>query len=125
MDINTAKILITDDSILARKQMKDIILSIGNPVFIEASNGEEAVEMYKENKPDLVFLDIVMPKKDGTTAIKEIMEFDQNATIVICSSVGTQIQLKQALEAGAREFIQKPVNQELVVETVHKMLEGR
>ena len=73
MSIDDIKILITDDSILARKQLKDIISTLGSPVFIEAKDGQDAIDKYKENQPDLVFLDIVMPKKDGNTAIEEII----------------------------------------------------
>lgn len=124
MSINVGKILICDDSILARKQIKDIIATIGTPTIFEASDGESAIELYKENKPDLVFLDIVMPKKDGNIAIDEIMDYDKNAKIIIVSSVGTQSQLKCALEAGATDFIQKPINKEHIIEVVNKYLEG-
>lgn len=125
MSIENAKILITDDSILVRKQLKDIISTLGSPVFIEAVDGQDAIDKYKESKPDLVFLDIVMPKKDGNAAIKEIMEFDSEANIIIASSVGTQSQLKLALEAGAKDFIQKPLDKDQVLKVVSKFLEGR
>ena len=125
MSIDDIKILITDDSILARKQLKDIISTLGSPVFIEAKDGQDAIDKYKENKPDLVFLDIVMPKKDGNTAIEEIIATDPKATIVIASSVGTQSQFKLALEARAKHFIQKPLNKEQVIGVVQRFLEGR
>lgn len=125
MSIENAKILITDDSILARKQLKDIISTLGSPVFIEAVDGQDAIDKYKESNPDLVFLDIVMPKKDGNAAIREFMEFDSEANIIIASSVGTQSQLKLALEAGAKDFIQKPLDKDQVVKVVSKFLEGR
>ena len=125
MSIENAKILITDDSILARKQLKDIISTLGSPVFIEAVDGQDAIDKYKESNPDLVFLDIVMPKKDGNDAIRDIMEFDPEATIIIASSVGTQSQLKNALEAGAKDFIQKPLDKEQVLAVVKRFLEGR
>lgn len=125
MSIDDIKILITDDSILARKQLKDIISTLGSPVFIEAKDGQDAIDKYKEEKPDLVFLDIVMPKKDGNTAIEEIIAFDPKATIVIASSVGTQSQLKLALEAGAKDFIQKPLNKDQVISVIQRFLEGR
>ena len=118
-------ILITDDSILARKQLKDIISTLGTPVFVEATDGQSAIDKYKEVHPDLVFLDIVMPKKDGNDAIRDIMEFDPEATIIIASSVGTQSQLKNALEAGAKDFIQKPLDKEQVLAVVKRFLEGR
>ena len=125
MSMENAKILITDDSILARKQLKDIISTLGSPVFIEAVDGQDAINKYKESKPDLVFLDIVMPKKDGNAAIREIMEFDSEANIIIASSVGGQSQLKLALEAGAKDFIQKPLDKDQVLKVVSKFLEGR
>ena len=69
MRIEDTTILITDDSILARKQLKDIISTLGTPVFVEATDGQSAIDKYKEVHPDLVFLDIVMPKKDGIIAV--------------------------------------------------------
>lgn len=125
MNINEAKILICDDSILARKQIKDILSILGEPIFFEASDGQGAIDKYKQNQPDLVFLDIVMPKKDGNIAIQEIMAYDPNATIIIASSVGTQSQLKCALEAGAKDFIQKPLDKSQLINIVTNFLEKR
>ena len=125
MRIEDTTILITDDSILARKQLKDIISTLGTPVFVEATDGQSAIDKYKEVHPDLEFLYIVMPKKDGNDAIRDIMEFDPEATIIIASSVGTQSQLKNALEAGAKDFIQKPLDKEQVLAVVKRFLEGR
>ena len=125
MTIDNLKILICDDSILARKQLKDIISTLGTPTFIEASDGQGAIDKYKETTPDLVFLDIVMPKIDGNIAIQEIIAYDPNATIIIASSVGTQSQLKCALQAGAKDFIQKPLDRQQVLDLVNKFLEGR
>lgn len=122
MSIDEGKVLICDDSILARKQIKDIIEIAGSPTILEASNGESAIQIYKEEKPDLVFLDIVMPKKDGNMAIEEIMAFDKDAVIIIVSSVGTHTQLKTALEAGATDFIQKPINKIHILEAIDKYL---
>lgn len=120
MPIDNLKILVCDDSILARKQMKDIINSIGFPTILEASNGQQAIDMYKEHKPDLTFLDIVMPVKDGNAAITEIMEFDSKAIIFVASSVGTQSELKKALTAGASDFIQKPIDKNQVINLINK-----
>ena len=125
MHIEDAKILIADDSILARKQLKDMISTLGTPVFLEAKDGQGAIDQYKQNKPDLVFLDIVMANKDGNAAMEEIMRDDPDATIIIASSIGTQSQLKKAIEAGAKEFIQKPLDQQQVLNTVNRFLEGR
>lgn len=122
MNINDCKILICDDSILARKQIKDIIVTLGTPTILEASDGQSAIDLYKAEEPNLVFLDIVMPKKDGNIAIEEIMAFDKDAIIIIVSSVGTQSQLKCALEAGATDFIQKPFSKEHIIEALHKYI---
>ena len=122
MLLENAKILVGDDSILARKQLKDVLTSFGAKNFIDAANGQEAIDQYKAEKPDLVFLDIVMPVKD---AVQEICEFDASADIVIVSSVGTQHQLKQAIEAGAKDFVQKPLNAEQVENIIKIRFEGR
>ena len=122
MNINNCKFLICDDSILARKQIKDVIATLGEPTILEASDGQGAIDIYKEHKPQLVFLDIVMPKKDGNIAIEEIIAFDSKAKIIIVSSVGTQSQLKCALEAGATDFIQKPFNKEHIIDAINKHL---
>ncbi len=123
--LNGVKILIGDDSILARKQLKDIILQYGTPTFLEASNGQEAIDLYKKESPAIAFLDIIMPVKDGNAAIREIIEYDKNAEIVVVSSVGTQSQLKAAIEAGAKDFIQKPLKPEAIHHIIASRFEGR
>lgn len=125
MRIEDLKILIADDSILARKQLQDTISTLGSPVFFEAIDGQGAIDQYKQNNPDIVFLDIVMPNKDGNSAIEEIIGYDPNATIIITSSAGTQSQLKKAIESGAKEFIQKPLDQEQLLNSINRFLEGR
>ena len=106
MKLDNAKILIGDDSILARKQLK-------------------AIDLYKSEKPDIVFLDIVMPIKDGIAAVNEIIQSDSNAHIIIVSSVGTQSQLKMAIEAGADDFIQKPLDRVQLQRLLSKHFDGR
>ena len=120
MRLDNAKILISDDSILARKQLKDFISKYGTPTFFEASNGQDAIDIYKKEKPD-----IVMPVKDGNAAIREIIDFDKDAEIIIVSSVGTQSQLRSAIEAGAKDFIQKPLNPEQLHSILTSRFEGR
>ena len=122
MNINDRKVLICDDSILARKQIKDILAAFGDLTILEAFDGQTAIDIYKSQKPDLVFLDIVMPKKDGNIVIKEIMAFNKDAIIVVVSSVDTHTQLKCALEAGAADFIQKPFSKEQMVDVINKYL---
>ncbi|MBO5372690.1 MAG: response regulator [Lachnospiraceae bacterium] len=125
MKLEDAKILIGDDSILARKQLKDIISALGGNNFLEASNGQEAINLYKENTPEIVFLDIVMPVKDGNSAISEIMQLNPDADIVVVSSVGTQMQLKQAIQLGAKDFVQKPLNSKQIESILKSRFEGR
>lgn len=125
MDLSGKKILIADDSILARKQLSDLISANGSGAeFIMAANGEEAITKYREEKADIVFVDIVMPVKDGIEAVRGIRGIDENALIVIVSSVGTQGQLKAALSAGAKDFIQKPLTKEQVTHVLNAYLEG-
>ena len=104
--------LVCDDSILARRNMTDMLHSFGYENITEVANGEDAVNTYKENKPDIVFLDIVMPVKDGITATKEIIEYDPSALIIVISSVGTQTHLREVIKAGAKDFVQKPIDKD-------------
>lgn len=120
MDINTAKILICDDSILARKQLKDVILTIGAPTIFEAKDGEESVEIYKTEQPDLIFLDIVMPKLDGKEVLRQVLEQNPKAKVVIVSSVGTQEVLMETLKLGAIDFVQKPFSELQIINALSK-----
>ncbi len=119
MSLAEAKILIGDDSILARKQLKDILASLGGVNFREATNGQDAIDKYKEEKADIVFLDIVMPQTDGITATGEIIKYDPKAIIIIVSSIGTKDQLKSAIEAGAKDFIQKPYSADQIRQIIN------
>ncbi|MBQ7482291.1 MAG: response regulator [Lachnospiraceae bacterium] len=122
MSESNVKMLVCDDSILARKSMTAMLNSFGYENVFEVSNGEDAVNKYKAEKPDIVFLDIVMPVKDGITATKEIIEFDPDAKIIVISSVGTQTHLREVIKAGAKDFIQKPVDQDLLKKIIEHNL---
>lgn len=124
MTINEISVMICDDSMFARKKMKDFILSLGVAACYEAADGEQAVENYKEYKPSIVFMDIVMPKKTGIDAVKEIIEFDPDAKIVMASSVGTQNHLKEAINAGAFEFLQKPISNDQISKLIEMIAKG-
>ena len=111
------KVLICDDSILARKQLIDALKKCDDTLeIIEASNGKECVEKKILTSPDIVFIDIVMPVLDGVSAVKDICATDHDVTVIIVSSVGTQKELKAAIEAGAKDFIQKPFSQDQIKE---------
>lgn len=118
-------VLICDDSMLVRKKLKESLDKCGCNETLEASDGQTAVEMYKQHKPVLVFMDIVMPVQDGIEALKEIKNFNRQARVVMLSSSGTQTNLKKALEAGASDFIQKPWNQEQIVSIIAKTIKER
>jgi two-component system, chemotaxis family, chemotaxis protein CheY len=118
------KIMSVDDSAFMRMLLIKILKNMGytDADIIQAENGNEAVTKYKAQKPDLVFLDIVMKEKYGTEALKEIMEFDPNAKVVMCSAVGQESIMKEAMAMGAKDFIEKPFKEENVKERVLKIL---
>lgn len=125
MEIKDIKVQISDDSVLVRKKMKDHLASLGITTVFEAVNGNEAVDVYKANKPDVVFMDIVMPEKSGVEALIDILAYDSVAKVVMASSVGTQDNLKIAIAAGAYEFLQKPVNFDDVTKIIEKIAERK
>lgn|SRR5690606_27768960 len=115
-------ILIVDDAAFMRMMIKDILVKNGYNVVGEAENGNVAVEKYKELNPDLVTMDITMPEKDGITALKEIREYDPNAKVIMCSAMGQQAMVIDAIQAGAKDFIVKPFQADRVLEAVSKAL---
>lgn len=116
------RVLIVDDAAFMRMMIRDILERHGYEIVGEAENGEQAVEMYKKLRPDLVTMDITMPEMDGITAVKEIMKFDPKAKIIMCSAMGQQAMVIDAIQAGARDFIVKPFQPERVLEAVTKVL---
>ncbi len=117
-----ARILIVDDAAFMRMMIKNILTSNGYEVVGEAENGLQAVEKYKELKPDLVTMDITMPEMDGIAAVKEIKKIDPNARVIMCSAMGQQSMVIEAIQAGAKDFIVKPFNPQRVLEAVEKAL---
>lgn len=115
------RVLIVDDAAFMRMLLKDIITKAGYEVAGEAANGAEAVEKYKELKPDVVTMDITMPEMDGITAIKKIKEIDPNAKIIVCSAMGQQAMVIEAIQAGAKDFIVKPFQHSRVIEALQKL----
>lgn len=116
------RILIVDDAAFMRMMIKDILTKNGFEVVGEAVDGAQAVEKYKETSPDLVTMDITMPEMDGITALKEIKKFDPNAKIVMCSAMGQQAMVIDAIQAGAKDFIVKPFQADRVLEAIKKTL---
>lgn len=116
------KVLICDDSILIRKKLRSVLEKCKIEEIIEAENGVIAVELAKEHNPDLIFMDIVMPDKDGIEALKDIKSFNSETKVVMASSAGTSDHLKEALANGAFDFIQKPISLESVTLLIEKVL---
>lgn len=115
-------ILIVDDASFMRMMIKDILTKNGFEVVGEAENGVVAVEKYQELKPDLVIMDITMPEMDGIQAVKEIRSIDPDAKIIMCSAMGQQAMVIEAIQAGAKDFIVKPFQHDRVIEAVKKAL---
>ncbi|MEI0478427.1 response regulator [Brachyspira pulli] len=116
------KVLIVDDSAFVVKQLQQIFVSEQYNVVGTAENGEEGVLMYKEYKPDLVTMDITMPKMDGITALTKIIEYDKNAKVVMVSALGKEDMVKKALLAGAKNYITKPLDRKKVLERIKMVL---
>ena len=117
-----SRILIVDDAAFMRMMLKDILTKAGHEVCGEAENGNAAVEKFKELKPDLTTLDITMPEKDGIEALKEIKAIDPNAKCIMCSAMGQQAMVIEAIQGGAKDFIVKPFQADRVKEAVAKVL---
>lgn len=114
--------MVVDDAAFMRMMVKDILSKNGHEITGEAQNGRIAVEMYKNVRPDLVTMDITMPEMDGIAAVKEIRKFDPAARIIMCSAMGQQSMVMDAIRAGARDFIVKPFQADRVLEAIRKAL---
>ena len=117
-----AKVMICDDAAFMRMMIKDILTKNGYEIAAEAANGAIAVEKYPDAKPDLVLMDITMPDMDGIQALKKIKEIDPNANIIMCSAMGQQAMVIEAIQSGAKDFIVKPFQAERVLEAVKKVV---
>ncbi len=115
-------ILLVDDAAFMRMMLKDILVKNGYDVVGEAENGAKAVEKYKELKPSLVIMDITMPEMDGIQAARSIKSEDGNALIIMCSAMGQQAMVIEAIQAGAKDFIVKPFQPDRVLEAVKKVI---
>jgi len=117
------KIMIVDDAAFMRMMIKENLKKVGFSDFVEAGNGEEAVALFAETRPDLTLLDITMPVKDGLSALQEIREKDPDAKIVMCSAMGQEGMVIEAVKLGALDFIVKPFKPERLLQTVRNLLE--
>jgi two-component system chemotaxis response regulator CheY len=120
--VGAKRVLIVDDAVVMRMMIKGILSKNGYEVVGEAQNGIEAVEKYRALEPDLVTMDMVMPEMDGITAVKQIVAADPNARIIMCTSMGQQALVVEAIQAGAKSFITKPFQPPKILETIEKVL---
>jgi two-component system chemotaxis response regulator CheY len=116
------RVLVCDDALFMRSMVGDILAQAGYQVVGEAGNGTEAVERYKALRPDLVTMDIVMPDMGGIDAVREITRFDPGARIIMCSAMGQQSLVTEALDAGAADFVVKPFQASRVIEAAQRLL---
>lgn len=116
------RVLIVDDAAFMRMMIKDILQKNGFEVIGEASNGIEAINLYKKERPDVVTMDITMPDMDGIEAVKEIRAFDTSAKIIMCSAMGQQSMVMDAIKSGAKDFIVKPFQADRVLEAIRKVV---
>ena len=117
------KVLIADDASFMRQMIRDIIEPEGWEVVGEASDGVDVVEKYKKLHPDVVMMDIVMPKRSGIDAVKAIKAEDPGARVVMCSALGQEALVTEAIQAGAKDFIVKPFKPDAVLATLAKVAE--
>ncbi|WP_127585686.1 response regulator [Paenibacillus koleovorans] len=119
-----ARIMVVDDAAFMRMMLKTILLEAGHEVVAEAANGEEAVKVFATINPDLVTMDITMPEMDGIAAVREIKKLSPQAKVIMCSAMGQQGMVIDAISAGARDFVVKPFQKDRVLESIDRALSG-
>jgi two-component system chemotaxis response regulator CheY len=117
-----ARILVVDDAAFMRKMVGDALTKGGHEVVGEAANGHEAIARFQELKPELMTLDITMPEKDGLSALKEIVQLDPGARVIMCSALGQESKVLESIKLGAKDFVVKPFQPARVLEAVAKAL---
>lgn len=115
-------VLIVDDADFMRMMLRDVVEDMGLNVVDEAGDGSQAIQSYKQHQPDLVLLDITMPVMDGLESLRQIMNHDSAATVVMITALGQKEQVLACIKAGAKDFIIKPFDQERVTDTLERHL---
>jgi two-component system chemotaxis response regulator CheY len=115
-----ARVLVVDDAVFMRKVVSDALAKGGHEVIGEAANGQEAVEQFQSLKPEVTTLDITMPEKDGLSALREIIAMDPQARVVMCSALGQETKVLEAIKAGAKDFVVKPFQADRVLSAIEK-----
>ncbi len=117
-----ATIMVVDDTAFMRAILRDLLETQGYQVIAEAKNGIEAVQMYKQYKPELVTMDITMPEMNGLDALSEIKKYDPQAKVIMCSAMGNQVMVIDSIQAGAKDFMVKPFQKDRVLQAVERVL---
>nr|WP_325240290.1 response regulator [uncultured Oscillibacter sp.] len=117
-----ANVMVVDDALFMRMTIKKMLEAHGHTVVGEAGNGVEAVKRYAEIKPDIVMLDITMPDMDGVSALKRIKEIDAQARVIMCSAMGQQAMVAQAIQYGAKDFVVKPFEESRILAAIDRVL---
>ena len=117
-----ARVLVVDDAAFMRKMVSDALTKGGHEVVGEAGNGAEAIAHFQELKPEVMTLDITMPEKDGLAALKEIIELDPSARVIMCSALGQESKVLESIKLGAKDFVVKPFQADRVLEAIGKAL---
>ena len=117
-----ARVLVVDDAAFMRKLVSDVLTKGGHEVVGEAGNGVEAITRFQELKPEVMTLDITMPEKYGLSALKDIMELEPSARVVMCSALGQESKVLESIKLGAKDFVVKPFQPDRVLEAVGKAL---
>lgn len=120
--IHMARILVVDDAAFMRMMVKTMVERAGHQVIAEAQNGHEAIHLYQQHKPDLVTMDITMPEMDGIEAVKRIKGQDAQAKVIMCSAMGQQQMVIEAIQGGASDFVVKPFQETRLIEAIQKVL---
>jgi two-component system chemotaxis response regulator CheY len=115
-----ARVLVVDDAVFMRKVVSDALTKGGHEIIGEAANGQEAVDQFQALKPEVMTLDITMPEKDGLAALKEIIAMDPQARVVMCSALGQESKVLEAIKAGAKDFVVKPFQPDRVLSAIEK-----
>ncbi len=118
------RVLVVDDAAFMRHMLKGILTGMGCEIVAEASDGEDACKKYEENKPDLVTMDLIMPKKGGLEALREIREKDPKAKVVVISAIDQRQPLMEALKHGAADYVVKPFEKDRVQEAISRVIAG-
>lgn len=117
-----SKIMIVDDAVFMRKVIRDLLKANNYTDVVEAQDGLEAVEVYREHTPDLVIMDITMPSLDGIQTVKQLVALNPNVSILMCSAMGQEAMVRDALKHGAKDFVVKPFKPERVISAVERLL---